>query len=57
MKGVGGEADEKTKAAVHAYRRQKNTPLCAFKNTPLCVTANHSDKMSAIQTHTHGGGS
>lgn len=49
MKGVGGEADEKTKAAVHAYRRQKNTPLC--------VTANHSDKMSAIQTHTHGGGS
>ena len=54
MKGVVGEADEKTKAAVHAYRRRKNTPLCAFKNTPLCVTANHPDRMSVIQTHIHG---
>lgn len=57
MKGVGGEADEKTKVAVHAYRHLNNTPPYVFDNTPICVTANHPDRMSAIQTHTHGGGS
>lgn len=50
VKGVGGETDAKTKPAVHAYRRLKDTPLCVFNDTPLCITVSRRDRMSVLQT-------
>lgn len=64
VKGVGGETDEKTTAAVHAYRRRNDTLLCVFNDTPLCVlndtplyiTLSRRDRMSVLQTRIRAAG-